>query len=252
MGYTQAQAKAFIDYISPMIVNEGTKRGYKVFSTVIAQAIIESACGTSWISKKPYWNFFGMKCGTTWKGRSVNATTKEEYKKGTLTTIKANFRAYDTDIEGVKGYYDFIQYKRFDNLKTATNYREYAEMLKADGYATSSTYVSTLCNTVNKYGLTVYDAGSEIVADKYIVGRTYRTNVDLYVRKSPRGEKKRYDDLSMNAKANGIADNDGFGILRQGTKVTCKALVKMNGQIWMQIPSGWICAVNVNNKIYVE
>lgn len=161
MGYSSAQAKDFINYIAPMIKEEGKAKGYKVFSTVIAQAIIESAAGTSWISKKPYWNFFGMKCGTYWKGRSVNAQTKEEYTKGTLTTIKANFRAYDSDIEGVKGYYDFIKYKRFENLKTASDYKQYAKFLQDDGYATSSTYAQTLINTVEKYDLTKWDDVAE-------------------------------------------------------------------------------------------
>ena len=32
----------FIQEIAPIIVEEGSKRGYHVFSTVIAQAIIES------------------------------------------------------------------------------------------------------------------------------------------------------------------------------------------------------------------
>lgn len=157
MGYSSAQAKDFINYIAPMIKEEGKARGYKIFSTVIAQAIVESAAGTSWISKEPYWNFFGMKCGTTWKGRNVNAQTKEEYTKGTLTTIKANFRAYNSDVEGVKGYYDFIKYKRYENLKTASDYKQYAEFLSADGYATSSKYTQTLINTVEKYNLTKWD-----------------------------------------------------------------------------------------------
>lgn len=157
MGYSSAQAKDFINYIAPMIKEEGKKRGYSIFSTVIAQAIVESAAGTSWISKEPYWNFFGMKCGTTWKGRNVNAQTKEEYTKGTLTTIKANFRAYNSDAEGVKGYYDFIKYKRYENLKTASDYKQYAEFLSADGYATSSKYTQTLINTVEKYNLTKWD-----------------------------------------------------------------------------------------------
>lgn len=155
MGYTSAQAKAFIDMIAPMMVAEGRARGYKVISTAIAQAIIEGAAGTSGLAK--YHNHWGLKCGSSWKGKSVNMKTKEEYKVGTLTTIKDNFRAYDSDQEGVKGYYDFIGTKRYANLKTATSYKQYAEMLKADGYATSSTYINTLCTTVRKYGLDKYD-----------------------------------------------------------------------------------------------
>lgn len=157
MGYTLAQANAFIDKIAPLMVAEGSKRGYKVISTAIAQAVIEGACGTSTLAKPPYHNHWGLKCGSSWKGRSVNLKTKEEYKVGTLVTIKDNFRAYDNDLEGVKGYYDFISTKRYANLKTAKNYVEYATFLKLDGYATSSTYIKTLCTTVEKYGLDKYD-----------------------------------------------------------------------------------------------
>ncbi len=155
MGYSSAQAKAFINMIAPLMVAEGHNRGYNIISTAIAQAIIEGAAGTSGLAK--YHNHWGLKCGSSWKGKSVNMKTKEEYTVGTLTTIKDNFRAYDTDAEGVAGYYDFISIKRYANLKNAKNYVEYANMLKADGYATSSTYVNTLCSTVVKYDLQKYD-----------------------------------------------------------------------------------------------
>ncbi|MCQ2969883.1 MAG: peptidoglycan-binding protein [Clostridium sp.] len=161
MGYTLTQAKAFIEQIAPLIVAEGTKRGYKVFSTTIAQAIVESAANTSSLGYK-YANYFGMKCGSSWRGGSVNLKTKEEYTLGTLTTIKDNFRTYLTDgkpgmAKGVAGYYDFISAKRYANLKEAKDYKQFAEFLKADGYATSSTYVNTLIKTVEKYSLQIYD-----------------------------------------------------------------------------------------------
>lgn len=160
MGYTAAQAKNFIKAIAPLIQIEAKKRGYKVCSTVIAQAIIESGI-TSTLAVK-YHNYFGMKCGSKWKGKSVNLRTKEEYTVGTLTTIRDNFRAYDSMAEGVAGYYDFIAAIRYANLKTASTYVEYAELLKKDGYATSSTYVNTLVNTVRKYDLTKYDGGNVV------------------------------------------------------------------------------------------
>lgn len=156
MGYSSAQAKEFINNIAPLIVTEAKKRGYKVCSTVIAQAIIESASGTSSLGYK-YHNYFGMKCGSSWRGKSVNLSTKEEYTVGTLTNIKANFRVYDSMAEGVAGYYDFISTKRYANLKEARDYKEYANFLKLDGYATSSTYVNTLVSTVSKYDLAKYD-----------------------------------------------------------------------------------------------
>lgn len=152
-----SKVEEFINMIAPLIISEGRKRGYSVFSTVIAQAIIESNSGKSILGYK-YHNYFGMKCGSRWKGKSVNLKTKEEYTVGTLTTIKDNFRVYDSIEEGVKGYYDFISTKRYANLKESKTYVEYAENLKADGYATSSKYVKTLCDTVDAHNLTKYDS----------------------------------------------------------------------------------------------
>ena len=158
MGYTKAQVQDFIQNIAPLIKMEAEKRGYHSCAAVIAQAIIESAAGTSKLTSG-YHNYFGLKCGSKWRGASVNMATKEEYKIGTMTTIRDNFRAYKNMQEGVKGYYDFISSARYANLKTAKDYETYAKYLKQDGYATSSTYVSTLVNTVNKYGLTQFDKG---------------------------------------------------------------------------------------------
>ena len=148
--------KKFVNEIAPIIQKVAKERGYPICSTVIAQACIESAYGTSSLGYK-YHNYFGMKCGSSWKGASVNMKTKEEYTVGTLTTIRDNFRAYPNMEDGVKGYYDFISVKRYANLKTATTPQMYAERLKADGYATSSTYVNTLMNTVRKWDLDKYD-----------------------------------------------------------------------------------------------
>lgn len=152
-----SKVEEFINMIAPLIISEGKKRGYSVFSTVIAQAIIESNSGKSILGYK-YHNYFGMKCGSRWKGKSVNLKTKEEYTVGTLTTITDNFRVYDSMEEGVKGYYDFISTKRYANLKESKTYVEYAENLKADGYATSSKYVNTLCTTVVAHNLIKYDS----------------------------------------------------------------------------------------------
>lgn len=158
MGYSAKQAKEFIERIAPIIQREAFARGYEICSTTIAQAIIEGAAGTSLLAKK-YHNHFGMKCGKYWKGKSVNLKTKEEYS-GNLVTISDNFRVYDSDEECVEGYYTFISSKRYANLRDAKTYRQFAEFLKADGYATSSRYTNTLCSTVERYNLTRYDEAS--------------------------------------------------------------------------------------------
>lgn len=188
----------FISMVIGYIMMYAKQYGYyaQAIPAILAQAICESNWGRSSLSAK-YNNFFGMKCGSSWKGKSVNMSTKEEYEPGTLTNIKANFRAYDTVEDGIKGYFDFISTSRYANLKTATTYTEYLNRIKADGYATSSTYVSTLTGIIRTYNLakyatfyidtdtsttayyppcTGYDKGSIIDALKFIGEDSSKTN----------------------------------------------------------------------------
>lgn len=243
--------ESFTAQIAPLIVAEGQKRGYKVFSTVIAQAIIESRYGESTLAHR-YMNYFGLKAGKAWliAGKpSVSLKTKEEYTVGTLTTINDYFRVYPDMVAGVAGYYDFIATKRYANLKDAVDYKQYAEFLKADGYATSSTYVSTLCNTVTRYGLQKYDSPEE-PKSYWNPGQNYITQQDLYIRNAPNGDKIKFENLTDNAKANGKKDLLGYGILKRGTTVTCKAVMPTQTCVWIQIPSGWVCAAN-SKAIYI-
>jgi len=130
----------------------------KVISPIIAQAILESASGESSLGKK-YNNFFGLKCGTLWTGKSVNLRTGEEYTPGQYTTISANFRVFDTMEEGVKGYFEFLfnGRTRYNNLIGETDPYEYLVKIKADGYATSSKYVQNVYNVIKSYNLTRFD-----------------------------------------------------------------------------------------------
>lgn len=150
------QINSFINTIGPIIQKYASIKGYKYPSAIIAQACLESAYGLSTLSKK-YYNYFGMKCGSRWRGRSVNMTTNEEYTAGTITTITDNFRVYSNMTEGVLGYFDFISISRYSNLKNATSYLDYIKKIKEDGYATSSSYITSLNNIVTKYNLTKFD-----------------------------------------------------------------------------------------------
>ena len=244
--------EVFTGLIAPLIVKEGQKRGYKVYSTVIAQAIIESRYGESVLASR-YHNYFGIKAGKAWllAGKpSVSLKTKEEYTVGKLTTISDYFRVYADMESGVAGYYDFISSKRYANLKDAVDYKQYAEFLKADGYATSSSYVSTLCNTVTKYGLQIYDTQQTGKQSYWIPGQNYLTQQDLYVRNAPNGNKVKFDDLSENAQQNAKKDVFGYGILKRGTVVTCKDVSPTQTCVWIKIPSGWVCAAN-SKAIYI-
>ena len=148
--------RQFVIEIANYVRKYAPQYGIKVYSPIIAQAIHESGWGESSLSAK-YHNYFGLKCGTAWKGKSVNLRTKEEYSAGTLTTIRSNFRAYDNMEQGVKGYFEFIQLKRYANLKGVTNPRQYLQNIKNDGYATGSQYVNHTMALIDLYNLTQFD-----------------------------------------------------------------------------------------------
>ena len=163
---SSAAQKLFINEIGYIIQEEAKKRGYKVCSPIIAQACLESNYGVSQLASR-WHNYFGMKCGSSWKGKSINLSTKEEYTQGTLTTIRDNFRVYNSMEDGVKGYFDFINVKRYENLKSASTPREYLTRIKNDGYATSSSYVQSNMNVINRHDLQRFDWEAEPLKNPY-------------------------------------------------------------------------------------
>lgn len=155
MALTEKQKKFIVD-IAGQVQKYAKQYGISVHSPIIAQAILESGWGGSRLAAE-YHNYFGLKCGSKWTGKSVNMKTQEEYSPGTKTTITDFFRVFDSMEDGVKGYFEFIQLSRYQNLKGITDPKEYLQTIKDDGYATSSTYVSDVYACVTSYGLTQYD-----------------------------------------------------------------------------------------------
>lgn len=88
----------------------------------------------------------------------MQARTNEEYRVGQLTSIIDGFcKCPDMDT-GVALYYEFLRVNsRYKNLKGCKTAAEFANKIKADGYATSSAYVNSLLNCVRAYGLEKYD-----------------------------------------------------------------------------------------------
>lgn len=208
---TSKQIKVFINKIAPIVQKYAKQYGYKLSSPIIAQACLESGYGLSSLASK-YNNYFGLKCGSSWRGKSVNLQTKEEYKAGTYTTIIDNFRVYDNMDAGVKGYFDFISTNRYKNLKTATTPKQYLEYIKADGYATSSSYVANTMDIVTKYNLTKYDSTKTTTNNKYYdkyAGRSMEIDKVLKAIGVPAKYYGNYTKRKPIAIANGIKDYVG-------------------------------------------
>ena len=155
--------KFFIEKIAAAVKKYAPEYGIKVYSPIIAQAILESAWGGSKLAG--YHNYFGLKAGKGYKGKTVDFKTKEE-KNGKMITIIDTFRAFDTLEDGVKGYFDFINTARYKSLKGITDPKKYLEAIKAAGYATASNYVASVYSVIEKNNLTQYDPGAIPAAQK--------------------------------------------------------------------------------------
>lgn len=153
---TKAEQAAFIEKIAPLIVSQAAKRGYKCASAAIAQACLESGYGLSKLSAQ-FHNYFGLKCGSSWTGASVNMQTMEEYTPGVKTAISDNFRVFDNMEQGVSGYYDFLEYARYKAVRQQETPEAYLTEIRAAGYATSPTYVQDNLSVVKAHNLTEWD-----------------------------------------------------------------------------------------------
>lgn len=168
------EQQKFINSIYEALCKYAPTYNIKCYSAIIGQAILESGWGKSKLASN-FHNYFGLKCGSSWKGKSVNRKTFEEFEVGTLTQISDNFRVFDNLDSGVKGYLDFINTKRYSNLKNVSSPKEYLQNIKNDGYATSSTYVDSVMKIVTSYNLTSYDnkisKSLEEIAKEVIAGK---------------------------------------------------------------------------------
>lgn len=183
--------------------------GLKAIRAIVAQAVIESNYGASTLSSK-YHNYYGMKCGSSYKGKSVNMKTQEEYKVGTKVTIKDNFRAYDSLEAGVKGYCEFITgYKRYSNLIGVTDDKEYIKRIKADGWATDSEYIAKLNNALKIVNSVLKEPAKEVA--------TTVTADKEYIKKAQDGLNKFVGEYKVK-----LAIDGSIGALTR--KATAKAL----------------------------
>lgn len=147
----------FVHDIAAYLQKYAPQRGIKVISAIVAQIINESGWGKSTLAAQ-YHNYNGMKCGTGWTGGRVSMPT-QEWARGGYITITADFRAYDSMEEGIKGYLDLLDQPRYADLKGVTDPREFLERIRADGYATSPTYVDDIYALIAQNDLTQYDPG---------------------------------------------------------------------------------------------
>ena len=149
----------FIERIAMCVQRYAPSYSIAVHSPIIAQAILESASGTSELAIRAN-NYFGLKFRAGRCPTCIGIYEKigsEQNKDGSYVSTSMQWCKF-ADIEGsVIGYFDFINTPNYANLKGVTDPKTYLENIKADGYATSLKYVENLMAVIEKYDLTKYD-----------------------------------------------------------------------------------------------
>lgn len=124
--------------------------GTNIFpETILSAAALESGYGASALAAQ-HNNFFGIKADENWTGKTATFLTKEQREDGSVFTVLAKFRHYDSPIDSFKNYVHFIsgpRYVKAGVLSAKTPAQQFAALKKA-GYATDKNYVDKLTNTL--------------------------------------------------------------------------------------------------------
>ena len=113
---------------------------------------------------------------------------------------------------------------------------------KFDAESTKTTETSKSSSTKKKSTVAT-------VAASYKVGKTYKVKVDNLNVRTGAGtsyKKKAKKDLT----ADGQKHSNKNGQLLKGTEVTCQQIKTNGSNVWMKIPSGWVCAYYGTGKEY--
>lgn len=119
-------------------------------SITLAQGILESASGNSYLAKEAN-NHFGIKCHRDWKGKKVYQDDDEENEC---------FRAYKDAKDSYRDHSLFLKNRsRYAFLfeEDITDYKAWAKGLKKAGYATNKKYPQLLIKLIEDYKLYQYD-----------------------------------------------------------------------------------------------
>lgn len=151
------QTTEFIEMIGAYVQKYAPKYGICVCSPIIAQAVLESARGTSELAINAC-NYFGLKyrpgrCPTA--SGIYHKVGSEQNADGSYASSAMQWMMFDSMEDCVIGYFDFT--KNYAGLKGITDPETYLQNIKAAGYATSLKYVDNVMAVVKKYDLTRFD-----------------------------------------------------------------------------------------------
>jgi LysM repeat protein len=147
----EKQNPAFVNYINEYkeIAIRQMRQHRIPASITLAQGLLESAAGNSELARRSN-NHFGIKCGSSWKGRS---TRHDDDMKNEC------FRVYKSVEDSYEDHSLFLKKARYQSLfkLDPLDYKAWARGLKACGYATSPIYANKLIGIIETYELHLFD-----------------------------------------------------------------------------------------------
>ena len=161
---TTADPQAFINQIG-WAASEVAANNDLYASVMIAQALLESAYGTSSLASAPNYNLFGVK--GSYSGQVVYMATKE-YLNGQWVTMNEPFRKYSSYWESLQDHANVLRSTSFSTgdyhyagvWKSNTTSFYDATAYLTGRYATDPGYGAKLNSLINTYNLTRFDTPS--------------------------------------------------------------------------------------------
>lgn len=146
---TRQTREEYIDRYHTIAIDHMERYGIPA-SITLAQGILESDCGNSFLSRSSN-NHFGIKCKKNWTGKKVY---HDDDEKGEC------FRAYPSVEDSYEDHAEFLDKQpRYDSLfvYAPDDYRSWARGLKAAGYATAPDYAQRLIKIIEESRLYLFD-----------------------------------------------------------------------------------------------
>lgn len=188
---------------------EQMRRHHIPASITLAQALLESGAGTSYLAVQAN-NHFGIKVGMNWNGPYV---TRDDDRKD------EKFRKYKHVSDSYEDHSLFLQQNRYKRLfdLNPLDYKAWARGLKACGYATSPTYAERLIKIIETYEL------SDLDEDRFGLRKKKKYVEPEYTRPLRHSVRTVNGIQCITAR-----EGDTWDALAKETKIAKKKLLKFN------------------------
>jgi len=219
------QVRKYIDQYKEIAIRE--MMAYRIPASVtLAQGIHESRAGKSRLATEAN-NHFGIKCHKDWYGKTylMNDELPNEC-----------FRKYDSPQESFRDHSYFLtQRERYHGLfeLDVTDYKGWANGLKAAGYATNPNYHDILIRTIEEYQLYQFDVACfpNGYAEKIQHADVYATWMERF-QVVGQGPNRRKVFVNNELRLTIVREQDNLAVISRDFDIPVTRLMKYNDLLY--------------------